>query len=559
MTPRVGALAVSARQPASGERAPRDHAHAVAQAGGQNLRLDAADEDRVRRLFADEPCVAPLLGHPLRLDNRRRRVGRRAEVPDLARTLEVGQRTERLVVVRVGIPAMDLVEVDPVRLQAAQAGLDLSHDPPARVSLHVRVGVVHRAVHLCREHDRIAPAAQCLADDLFRLAARVHVRGVDEVDPGVQGAVDDADRLVVIRVAPRAEHHRAEAQRGDMDAGAAELAGLHEAPFLPWPRARTRRQPHRKTPRKSVHRLRRPVLDSSEESRHARAREIARGPQSRMKRNNLAGRIGAWAAANPKDALFGWISFVAIAVALGAHFGTKPMPSRESTTGESARADRLLSRVGLSPPVEEAVLVQITRLHTPTVELYKAVRDAVHKLQSIDDVRKLRSPLDPGNPDLMAWDLRSALITFRVRGKPDQAAKRMEPILTTVKKVQNRHPKVYVAEFGKASSDHALEKSIGNDFKRAEISTVPMTIAILLVAFGAMVAAGLPVALSFSGVLATLGLAGLASHLFPMANDAKSVILLVGMAVGIDYSLFYIRREREERAKGYSRREALLR
>jgi len=69
-----------------------------------------------------------------------------------------------------------------------------------------------------------------------------------------------------------------------------------------------------------------------------------------MKKNNLAGRIGGWAAANPKDAIFGWIAFVAIAVALGAHFGTKPMPSRESTTGESARADKLLSRVGLKPP-----------------------------------------------------------------------------------------------------------------------------------------------------------------------------------------------------------------
>jgi uncharacterized membrane protein YdfJ with MMPL/SSD domain len=278
-----------------------------------------------------------------------------------------------------------------------------------------------------------------------------------------------------------------------------------------------------------------------------------------MKLNNLAGRVGGWAAANPKDAIFGWIAFVAIAVALGAHFGTKPMPQRESTTGESAQADQMLSRVGLRPPVEEAVLVQITRLHTPTVELYKAVRDATDKLQSIDDVRKLRSPLDPRNPDLLAWDLRSALITFRVRGNPDQAAKRMEPILTTVAKVQKRHPKVYVAEFGKASSDHALEKSIGKDFKRAEISTVPMTITILLIAFGAMVAAGLPVLLAFSGVLATLGLAGLASHIFPMASDAKSVILLVGMAVGIDYSLFYIRREREERARGHSRREALLR
>src|SRR4051794_19385123 len=278
-----------------------------------------------------------------------------------------------------------------------------------------------------------------------------------------------------------------------------------------------------------------------------------------MKLNNLAGRIGAWAAANPKDAIFGWIAFVAIAVALGAHFGTKAMPQRESTIGESARADKVLSRVGLRTPAEEAVLVQITRLNTSTDELYKAVRDATNRLQGIDDVRKLRSPLDNKNPDLIAWDLRSALITFRVRGNPDKAAKRMGPVLAAVEKVQKRHRLVYVAEFGKASSDHALEKSIGKDFKRAEISTVPMTIAILLIAFGAAVAAGLPVLLAFTGVLATLGLAGLASHLFPMANDAKSVILLVGMAVGIDYSLFYIRREREERALGRSRVDALLR
>jgi RND superfamily putative drug exporter len=278
-----------------------------------------------------------------------------------------------------------------------------------------------------------------------------------------------------------------------------------------------------------------------------------------MKRNNLAGRVGAWAAANPKDALFGWIAFVAIAVAIGASAGTKTMPQRDSTTGESARADQVLGRVGLRTPAEEFVLVQITRLNTPGSALYKAVRDVTNRLQSIDDVRKLRSPLDPRNPDLMSWDLRSALVAFRVRGNPDKASKRMGPILAAVAKTQKRHPLVLVAEFGKASSDHALEKSIGKDFQRAEISTVPMTIAILIIAFGALFAAGLPVLLAFSGVLATVGLAGAASKVFPMSSDAKSVILLVGMAVGIDYSLFYIRREREERAAGLSRQEALLR
>jgi RND superfamily putative drug exporter len=233
------------------------------------------------------------------------------------------------------------------------------------------------------------------------------------------------------------------------------------------------------------------------------------------------------------------------------------MPERDSPTGESARADHVLARVGLRPPVEEVVLVQITRFDTPTEDLFKAVKDVTARLDKIDDVRKLRSPLDPQNANLMSWDLRSALVSFRVRGNPDKASKRMGPILAAVAKVQKRHPAVFVSEFGKASSSHALEKSIGKDFKRAEISTVPLTIAILLLTFGAAVAAGLPVLLAFSGVLATIGLAGVASHVFPMAGDAKSVILLVGMAVGIDYSLFYIRRQREEIANGLSRLDAL--
>ena len=79
-------LAQLARQPPAGERAPRDHAHPVRSHDRQHLRLDAAHEDRVRRLLADEATEAALLPDPLRLDDRRGRVGRRAEVPDLPGT-----------------------------------------------------------------------------------------------------------------------------------------------------------------------------------------------------------------------------------------------------------------------------------------------------------------------------------------------------------------------------------------------------------------------------------------------------------------------------------------
>jgi hypothetical protein len=122
---------------------------------------------------------------------------------------------------------VDLVQVDPVGAQPPQRLLDLAHDPTARGAAAVGI-LAHRSPHLGREHDVIAPAArQCLADDDLGLALRVDVGGVDEVDPRVQRAMNDPDAFVVVLVAPVAEHHRAEAQLADRDAGASQKAMLH--------------------------------------------------------------------------------------------------------------------------------------------------------------------------------------------------------------------------------------------------------------------------------------------------------------------------------------------
>ena len=94
---------------------------------------------------------------------------------------------------------------------------------------------------------------------------------------------------------------------------------------------------------------------------------------------------------------------------------------------------------------------------------------------------------------------------------------------------------------------------------KAETLSLPITFLILLIGFGAVVAAGIPVLLAFSAVLGAGGLAALASHLVHASDATSSVMLLMGMAVGVDYSLFYLKREREERRAGHSHREALER
>jgi hypothetical protein len=84
--------------------------------------LDVPDEDGVRRLLRPEPREPPSLGGPLRLDHLLSGEGRRAEVPDLAERLEVGQRAQGLLDVRVRLGSVDLVQVDVIRARRRPNG-----------------------------------------------------------------------------------------------------------------------------------------------------------------------------------------------------------------------------------------------------------------------------------------------------------------------------------------------------------------------------------------------------------------------------------------------------
>ena len=133
----------------------------------------------------------------------------------------------------------------------------------------------------------------------------------------------------------------------------------------------------------------------------------------------------------------------------------------------------------------------------------------------------------------------------------------MKPVEDAVARAQAAHPAVTIEQFGEASANRWFNDTIGKDFSRAEWTVVPLAIGILLVVFGALVAALLPVGLALTAFLAANGLLALISHALHMDTSASSVMLLMGMAVGVDYCLFYLRREREERARGAGREAAL--
>ena len=273
---------------------------------------------------------------------------------------------------------------------------------------------------------------------------------------------------------------------------------------------------------------------------------------------NIAARAGRWSAAHWKTAVSTWLAFCIVAIALGAVAGTKLLKEADTSAGGTRSAERILRDAGFPNRAGESVLVQSKTQNIDDPAFRAAVTDVAQSVSRLPQVQRVRSPLDPANAGQVSQQRGSALVQFEIRGDVDKADKQVQPILDAVDRVQERHPGFTVAEFGFASATHELNNTLSKDFQRAEYSSVPVTLIILLVAFGALVAAGLPVLLAFSGVLATIGLSAVASHVVAATSSTQSVILLIGMAVGIDYSLFYLRREREERARGLSPGDALL-
>jgi RND superfamily putative drug exporter len=273
-------------------------------------------------------------------------------------------------------------------------------------------------------------------------------------------------------------------------------------------------------------------------------------------KTNIAARAGTWSAEHWKTALVGWIVFCVLATVAGGIAGTKMLDDADTASGETKTAQKILDTADFPSHADESVLVQSTTATVGDPAFRAVVDEVIRTVRGRSVVRDVRSPLD--HPGQVSSDRRSALVQFRIAGDGDDAADKIQPVIDAVAGVQKAHPGFVVAEFGEASASHVLDETLGNDFQRAEYSSLPVTLVILLFAFGALVAAGLPVLLAFSGVLATIGLSSIASHVVPAGDPTQSVILLIGMAVGIDYSLFYIRREREERARGLSHREALL-
>ena len=246
--------------------------------------------------------------------------------------------------------------------------------------------------------------------------------------------------------------------------------------------------------------------------------------------------IGRWSIHHPRVAVGAWMAFVVICVALGAISGTKTLDN--GAVGESARGYTTMDKHRLWGPPRELAYIHARRAPVPK----SAILNVEQRFRSLGLTPELKRSADG----------RSAVVIAEVTREVP-----VEHIRAAVAAAARAHPQLTIEETGDGSADQARNRTVDRDLHRAELLSIPVTLLVLLFAFGSAVAALVPVLLALSAVAAGLGLLGPLSQLFPVEDSAKTVVLLIGMAVGVDYALFFVVRSRAERTRGSAMDTAL--
>jgi len=271
-------------------------------------------------------------------------------------------------------------------------------------------------------------------------------------------------------------------------------------------------------------------------------------------------RVARWSATHPWRAVALWLVFVAACVVVGGAVGSRQATDRDLGVGESGRATTMEYDGGLAMPAVENVLITarsgplagIDAGATASTDagVDAAVAEVARRFRDLPEVAAVGDPVT-------APDGSAVLIPVTMRGDPDTAGDRVAALLAATEAAQRAHPDLRIEQVGRASVDKGINDLVAQDLGKAEKLSLPLTLLIMVVVFGAIVAAGVPVLLALSAVAAAIGLSTLATHVVPDVGTVNSVILLMGMAVGVDYSLFYLKREREERARGLGHIDAI--
>ncbi|MGP3977698.1 MMPL family transporter [Streptomyces sp. 8N114] len=270
---------------------------------------------------------------------------------------------------------------------------------------------------------------------------------------------------------------------------------------------------------------------------------------------NIVVRTARWSAAHPWKGIVGWFLFVALCLGAGISAGTHAATTEDYRIGEAGRAEAMAAQGGLQQrPVEHVLITREpggdnrgdkSRSLSGTAAL-TAAREIAAGMRKLPEVRSVSAPVRASNGAALRLDV-------ALKGSELDGKKHVDPLLAQTRKSAADHPGLRIEQTGGSSISKGVDGLRSDELARTEKVALPVTLITLLLVFGSVAMALVPLLLALTSIVAAVGLSMLASHVFPDAGVGTNVILLIGLAVGVDYTLFYLKREREERARSGGR------
>jgi RND superfamily putative drug exporter len=263
--------------------------------------------------------------------------------------------------------------------------------------------------------------------------------------------------------------------------------------------------------------------------------------------NSLSVRVARWSARHPWRAIVGWLVFVALCLGVGSAVGTNSAKTADYRVGEAGRAEALAAEAHLERRAAEQVLISSRSGGALDQGAARAAADDLtERMRRLPEVASVADPL-------LSEDRRVLMVEVALKGEERDAKDKVDALVAQTSAVQKEHPGLLLEETGSPSVSKGVDKQRSDDLALSEAITLPVTLLTLMVVFGSVTMAGVPLLLALSSIAAAVGLSMVVSHVSPDAGVGTNVILMIGLAVGVDYTLFYLKREREERARSGGR------
>src|SRR5688572_24855840 len=266
-------------------------------------------------------------------------------------------------------------------------------------------------------------------------------------------------------------------------------------------------------------------------------------------------RLAQFAVRRPWTVVAAWSVFLVLALVAAASIGgvltTEAETYRES---DSSRAeDLLIERFYGAEPMQETVVLHSANGTIDDPALSNAAKTVIDGLRELPGLQVV-SYFDTQAPDLLSESRASLLVPVSIlEGEPEDRAEEIIHVLEGV----NGRDGITAATGGEGSIALAFNETSEKDLQTAEIIGLPIALVILVVVFGTLVAAGIPLLLGILSIIVAVGITAIIGRGFELSIFVVNIITTMGLAVGIDYSLLVVQRFREERNRGLSRDAAI--